>query len=123
MYIYIGYDFNKGIDYHELFKTMIYCGFQATNFALAIEEVNKMLHQRSLPLAEDQIDKMEEDEFIKRRSHCTIFLGYTSNMVSSGIREIIRFLVQHKLVDHELEIHASYSVSCVLYDFEQYVCR
>ena len=30
---------------------------------------------------------------------CTIFLGYTSNMVSCGIREIIRYLVQHKMVD------------------------
>lgn len=29
----------------------------------------------------------------------TIFLGYTSNMVSSGTREIIRYLVQHKMVD------------------------
>ncbi|XP_072752992.1 probable deoxyhypusine synthase isoform X2 [Anoplolepis gracilipes] len=94
-----GYDFNKGLDYHELFKTMMHCGFQATNFALAIEEINKMLHQRSIPLTEDQIDQIEEDEFIKRKSHCTIFLGYTSNMVSSGMREIIRFLVQHKLVD------------------------
>lgn len=28
-----------------------------------------------------------------------IFLGYTSNLVSSGIREVIRFLVQHKMVD------------------------
>lgn len=78
---------------------MTYCGFQATNFALAIEEVNKMLHQRNVLLMEDQIDQMEEDEFIKRKSHCTIFLGYTSNMVSSGIREVIKFLVQHKLVN------------------------
>lgn len=30
---------------------------------------------------------------------CTIFLGYTSNLVSSGIRETICFLVKHKLVD------------------------
>lgn len=30
---------------------------------------------------------------------CTIFLGYTSNLVSSGLRETLRFLVQHKLVD------------------------
>mmetsp|Transcript_32886 Transcript_32886/g.129140 ORF Transcript_32886/g.129140 Transcript_32886/m.129140 type:complete len:285 (-) Transcript_32886:65-919(-) len=30
---------------------------------------------------------------------CTIFLGYTSNLISSGIRETIRFLVQHKMVD------------------------
>lgn len=30
---------------------------------------------------------------------CTIFLGYTSNLVSSGVRESICFLVKHKLVD------------------------
>ena len=28
-----------------------------------------------------------------------LFLGYTSNMVSCGNRECIRFLVEHKLVD------------------------
>lgn len=28
-----------------------------------------------------------------------IFLGYTSNMISSGIRETIRYLVEHKMVD------------------------
>lgn len=43
-------------------------------------------------------DNLETDEFIKRKSACTIFLGYTSNMVSSGVRDTIRFLVQHKLV-------------------------
>lgn len=32
------------------------------------------------------------------RTPCTIFLSYTSNMISSGIRETIKFLVQHKLV-------------------------
>lgn len=29
----------------------------------------------------------------------TLFLGYTSNLISSGLREIIRFLAQHKLID------------------------
>ncbi|EGI70678.1 Putative deoxyhypusine synthase, partial [Acromyrmex echinatior] len=76
-----GYDFNKGINYHELFTTMASCGFQATNFGLAIKEVNRMLHQRNILLMEDQLDETEEDEFIKRKNHCTIFLGYTSNMV------------------------------------------
>lgn len=28
-----------------------------------------------------------------------LFLGYTSNLVSAGVREHIRFLVQHRLVD------------------------
>jgi deoxyhypusine synthase len=32
-------------------------------------------------------------------TNCTIFLGYTSNMISCGMREYIRFLVQHKMVD------------------------
>lgn len=94
-----GYDFNKGLDYHELFKSMLYTGFQATHFGQAVIEINRMLDQRNVPLSEDQTDELEEDEFIKRKSPCTIFLGYTSNMVSSGIREVIRFLVQHKLVD------------------------
>src|SRR6185369_5143695 len=30
---------------------------------------------------------------------CKIFLGYTSNLVSSGVREIVRYLVQHRQVD------------------------
>lgn len=29
----------------------------------------------------------------------TVFLGFTSNMLSSGIRESIKFLVKNKLVD------------------------
>jgi deoxyhypusine synthase len=29
---------------------------------------------------------------------CTIFLGYTSNLISSGLRETLRYLVQHKHV-------------------------
>ena len=28
--------------------------------------------------------------------NCTIFLGYTSNMASCGVRDTIRYLVQHK---------------------------
>lgn len=30
---------------------------------------------------------------------CKIFLGYTSNLISSGVREHIRYLVQHRMVD------------------------
>jgi deoxyhypusine synthase len=29
----------------------------------------------------------------------TLFLGYTSNLISSGLREILKFLAQYKLVD------------------------
>ena len=40
----------------------------------------------------------EKHESSLVKSNCTIFLGYTSNMISSGIREYIKFLVQHKMV-------------------------
>jgi deoxyhypusine synthase len=54
---------------------------------------------RAIPLPEDNLeDVLEEDEFIRRNSSCTIFLGFTSNMVSAGIRDTIRFLVQHHMV-------------------------
>ncbi|KAF0299508.1 putative deoxyhypusine synthase [Amphibalanus amphitrite] len=92
-----GYDFNEGIDYHKLFETYKNSGFQATNFGLAVEEINKMLAARDQPLAEE--DALSEDEFTRRRSACTVFLGYTSNMASAGVRDTIRFLVQHRMVD------------------------
>ncbi|XP_066590329.1 probable deoxyhypusine synthase [Prorops nasuta] len=94
-----GYDWNQGVQYHELFKTYSTSGFQATNFGLAVNEIQRMLNARSKPLAEDEIDSLEEDEFIKRKSACTIFLGYTSNMASCGVRDSIRFLVEHKMID------------------------
>lgn len=53
---------------------------------------------REIPIREEDIDYYEDDEFIKRKSNCTIFLGFTSNIVSSGVRETIKFLVQHKMV-------------------------
>ncbi|KAL0271728.1 UNVERIFIED_CONTAM: hypothetical protein PYX00_008723 [Menopon gallinae] len=94
-----GYDWNKGINYHELFKSYKTTGFQATNLASAIDEINKMLKCRYEQLPDDKIDDLETDEFIKRKKNCTIFLGFTSNLISSGLRESIRFLVQHSLVD------------------------
>jgi deoxyhypusine synthase len=30
---------------------------------------------------------------------CKIFLGFTSNLISSGLRDVFRFLVKHQLVD------------------------
>ncbi|KAF4517780.1 hypothetical protein B566_EDAN002985 [Ephemera danica] len=95
-----GYDWNNGVDYHALLQTYQCSGFQATNFGLAVNEINNMISCRNKLLPEDKADdSMEEDEFIKRRNNCTIFLGYTSNMASCGVRETIRFLVQHKMVD------------------------
>ena len=38
-----GYDFNKGIDFHELLSSYKYSGFQATNFGLAVDQINQMV--------------------------------------------------------------------------------
>lgn len=81
-----------------MFETYKNSGFQARNFGLAVDEIQKMINARNIPLEDDQIDTLEEDNFIRRKSSCTIFLGYTSNMASCGIRDTIRFLVQHKMV-------------------------
>ncbi|XP_071443488.1 probable deoxyhypusine synthase [Hetaerina americana] len=94
-----GYDWEQGVDYHRLLRTYKCCGFQSTSLGFAIEEIEKMLQCRSVPLPSDSQDADEDDEFIRRKTNCTIFLGYTSNMVSSGLRETIRFLVKNKMVD------------------------
>lgn len=70
-----GYDFEKGFDLHTFLESYAHTGFQASHFSHAVHIVNEM-----------------------RKDDATIFLGYTSNMVSSGIRDIITFLVKHKQV-------------------------
>ena len=100
--------------------------FQATHFGLAVNEIKAMIAKRNEPLPKGFFDtKLEkvvtwrqhdalkligkssnhkapvdggyQDNF-KVKNNCTIFLGYSSNMVSCGVRETIRFLVQHKMV-------------------------
>lgn len=70
-----GYDFNKGINYSDIVKSFSSTGMQASHFSRAVEIVNKMIDEKAF-----------------------IFLGYTSSMVSSGLREVFRYLVEHKKV-------------------------
>ncbi len=72
----IGYDFNKGVDYDKILESYLATGFQATHLAKAIEIINKMIDEKA-----------------------TIYLGYTSNLVTSGVRDIIRYLAEHKNID------------------------
>jgi len=71
-----GYDFDNGIDYKKIIESFKSMGFQASHFNKAIEITNNMI-----------------------KDNVFIFLGYTSNMVSSGNRDIIRFLVQNNKVN------------------------
>ena len=47
----------------------------------------------------DEDDEETKDPEYRASVKCRIFLGYTSNLISSGLRETLRFLVQHKMVD------------------------
>lgn len=70
-----GYDFEKPFHFDDFIESYKSMGIQAANLGKAIEIVNQMMDDKAI-----------------------IFLSCTSNMVSSGNREIIKFLVKHKLV-------------------------
>ncbi|KAL1547718.1 deoxyhypusine synthase [Salvia divinorum] len=95
-----GYDFNKGVDYHELLKSMAVTGFQASNLGDAIQIINEMLDWRlSEETPAEDCSEEEREPAYRDSVRCKVFLGFTSNLTSSGIRDIIRFLVQHHMVD------------------------
>jgi len=71
-----GYNFDKGVNYSELIDSFASTGFQASHLAKAVGIIKKM-----------------------RKEKVYIYLGYTSNMVSSGLRDIFRYLAEHKFVD------------------------
>jgi Deoxyhypusine synthase len=58
--------------------------------------------QRRWRLSDDPIPDDESDELadpdVRARTRCNIFLGYTSNLISSGLREVFLYLVKHKHV-------------------------
>ncbi|XP_063899834.1 probable deoxyhypusine synthase [Zophobas morio] len=75
-------------------------GFQGTNLGIAFDIVNEMINWR--PPQESVAEISQKTEKILKSCQeirCTIFLGYTSNLISSGIRENILFLVRNKMVD------------------------
>ncbi|MFT4303032.1 MAG: deoxyhypusine synthase [Candidatus Woesearchaeota archaeon] len=71
-----GYNFNEKFNFNKFIESYSTTGIQASNIGSAIAIIKAM-----------------------QREKATIFLSYTSNMASSGIREIIAYLVKNKLVD------------------------
>lgn len=71
-----GYNFEQGFDFDKFIESYKYMGIQATNFGMAIDIINQMIDNKAF-----------------------IFLSSTSNMVSSGNREIIKFLVKNKFIN------------------------
>lgn len=91
-----GFDFNTPLNYDSLISSYFSTGLQATNLSQAIAEITKMIQWRAASETSAETHQNSQQPPAER---CTIFLGYTSNMVSSGLRETIRYLVQHKMVD------------------------
>lgn len=71
-----GFDPSAMTDISEFIRALGGIGYQASHVAQALETIKAM-----------------------RREGATIFFSYTSNMVTSGNRELICYLVKHKMVD------------------------
>ncbi|TPX36695.1 hypothetical protein SmJEL517_g01225 [Synchytrium microbalum] len=95
-----GVDFNKLVELDTLMQSYMTTGYQASAIGKAIDQINQMIKWR---LSQEAISPDETEEYkdpeTREKTKCKIFLGYTSNLVSSGLREIFRFLVQHSMVD------------------------
>ncbi|KAL8669893.1 MAG: hypothetical protein Q9168_005540 [Polycauliona sp. 1 TL-2023] len=73
---------NSPLTVEELVQNMATMGFQASAVSEAVRIVNDM----------------REWEDPEDHTRTTVFLGYTSNLVSSGLRETLRYLVEHRHV-------------------------
>jgi deoxyhypusine synthase len=82
-----GYDFEEKFDFNKFTESFKNMGIQATNLGMGIDIVNQMIENNN------------------EGNRTTIFLSATSNMISSGNREIIKFLVKNKYI-HALSISA-----------------
>ncbi|XP_071768443.1 deoxyhypusine synthase-like [Centroberyx gerrardi] len=94
-----GYDFNNGVDHRALLQSYVNMGFQATNVGLAIQQINSMIEKRLEPVEAVNGSVEEDSSNCPCQIGCTIFLGYTSNLISCGVRESIRYLAEHRMVD------------------------
>lgn len=94
-----GIDFSGEVSIDSLAQAMLTTGFQATNLGLAVNEINRMLDWRlsDRPIKEDEPEAHKSMEY-RREQKCRIFLSYTSNMMSCGVRETLKFLVKNKMV-------------------------
>ncbi|KAG6814204.1 hypothetical protein H0H92_000881 [Tricholoma furcatifolium] len=94
-----GPNFEKPLSLLEFLQSYERIGFQANSLGKAIDIVNKMRKWRlsDEPLQEDESDYYSSPD-VRSQTRCNIFLGYTSNLISSGLREVILHLVKHKHV-------------------------
>jgi deoxyhypusine synthase len=98
-----GHDFNadEGNSINSIMNSMLHTGFQATNLGKAVEQIRSMRQWR---LSDEAFNDATEDESLRdpamrSKIRARIFFAYTSNQISCGQREVIKYLVQHKMID------------------------
>jgi len=75
-----GYDFDNSFNFKKFIQSYDNMGFQGSHFGRAISIMSKMLEE-------------------KKQRKLSIWMSFTGNMISSGNREIITYLVKNKLID------------------------
>lgn len=76
----------QGRDLDGILEAMYTTGYQATSFGQAMREVNRMINWRLSDEAppESGWEDPYTDPAVRERTGCRIFLGFTSNLISSG---------------------------------------
>ncbi|KAH6900154.1 Deoxyhypusine synthase [Thelonectria olida] len=90
-------DFNKfkgPVSAEDLFEGMRHMGFQASSMCEAVRIINDMVSNKSRISYQYTCITLDPETGDKT----TIFLGYTSNLISSGLRGVFRWLVEHNHV-------------------------
>lgn len=75
-----GYNFNATFNFKKFIESYQTMGFQGSNLGIAFNILTKMLQE-------------------KKEKKLSIWMSFTGNMISSGNREIITYLVKNKIVD------------------------
>ena len=103
-----GMDFNNAKDRNitvaELLDSFARTGYQASHVSDAVQTINHMRaweiqrHAATFPETSTSAANSVVNGEATPQHFDQIFFGYTSNLVSSGLRESIRWLVEHKHV-------------------------
>ncbi|KAL7524577.1 hypothetical protein ACHAXR_000631, partial [Thalassiosira sp. AJA248-18] len=95
-----GHDFQTSNSVDFIMESMLNTGFQATNLGKAVTEIRRMRKWRlsDVPWKEGDDDELK-DPTIRKNIRARIFFAYTSNQISCGQREVIKFLAKNKMVD------------------------
>ncbi|MFH0868099.1 MAG: deoxyhypusine synthase [Candidatus Woesearchaeota archaeon] len=75
-----GYDFEAPFDFDKFIESYQTMGFQGSNLGMAFNILSTMLEE-------------------KKQGKLKIWMSFTGNMISSGNRDIISYLVKNKLID------------------------